>query len=180
MQPRSCSFIIILISITLVICWFYIFNSQGVVTQLTGSTHVETESNANIDEKQEPLQEQNIPESDNKITEPIQNLKEEEIEEMPQEPSESIQVPESDPITKIDDVENDMSVGVNKPASEPDESTLSEKQIEEIEEENDRYADEYPGVKFVTLNDRPDLGLEYYPGANIVSDQQKYAVMFCF
>ena len=34
-----------------------------------------------------------------------------------------------------------------------------------------------PGVNFLNLNNRPDLGLEYYPKANILSDQQNYAVI---
>ena len=34
-----------------------------------------------------------------------------------------------------------------------------------------------PGINFITLQDRPDLGIEFYPRANVISDQNRYAII---
>ena len=34
-----------------------------------------------------------------------------------------------------------------------------------------------PGINFITLKDRDDLGIKYYGRANVMSDQNRYAVI---
>ena len=34
-----------------------------------------------------------------------------------------------------------------------------------------------PGINFINLKDRKDLGIEYYPRANVMSDQNRYAII---
>ena len=53
----------------------------------------------------------------------------------------------------------------------------SEKEIQQLQDKMDDYKENYPGPKFITLKDSEELGLSFYPTANLISSNQKYAVI---